>query len=395
MAKLTIQDLPLKGKKVVIRVDFNVPLSKDGAISDDTRIRESLPTIQYALDQGAAVILMSHLGRPKAKRDPVYSLGIVAKQLSQLLSAPLFFAPDCVGKEVEKMAQELKGGQVLLLENLRFYPAEEDPTVDPNFAKQLSTLADFYVNDAFGTAHRAHASTATIAQYFPGKAAMGLLMQKELSFFEPLLKNPKRPFYAIIGGAKVSSKIGILKALSSKVDAFFIGGGMAFTFLKAQGIAIGDSIVEEKFLTEAKSLLKSNIQLPLDIVIADAVRADATFKTIDANQGIPQGWQGVDIGPKTIEAWSKELQPAATIFWNGPLGVFELPPFARGTQEIAKVIANLKATTIVGGGDSVAAINGLGLSKNYSHLSTGGGASLEFLELGHLPGIDALSNFPK
>ena len=392
MAKLTIQDLPLKGKKVLIRVDFNVPLSKDGAISDDTRIRESLPTIQYALDQGAAVILMSHLGRPKAKRDPIYSLGIVAKRLSQLLSAPVFFAPDCVGKDVEKMAQELKGGQVLLLENLRFYPAEEDPSTDPNFAKQLSTLADFYVNDAFGTAHRAHSSTATIAQYFPGKSALGLLMQKELSFFEPLLQNPKHPFYAIIGGAKVSSKIGILKALSSKVDTFFIGGGMAFTFFKAQGIEIGDSIVEEKFLTEAKSLLKPNLHLPLDIVIADAVRSDATFKTIDIQDGIPQGWQGVDIGPKTIEAWSKKLQPAATIFWNGPLGVFELPPFARGTQEIAKTIAGLKATTIVGGGDSVAAINGLGLSKNYSHLSTGGGASLEFLELGHLPGIDALSN---
>jgi phosphoglycerate kinase len=391
MHKLTLQDLPLKGKKVLMRVDFNVPLNKDGTILDDTRIQEALPSIQYALNQGAGVILMSHLGRPKAKKDPTLSLGIVAKKLSQFLSAPVFFATDCVGKEVEKMAHDLKGGEVLLLENLRFYPAEEEPETDPTFAKQLASLADFYVNDAFGTAHRAHTSTATIAQYFPGKAALGLLIQKELAFFEPLLHNPKRPFYALIGGAKVSTKIGILKALMTKVDRVFIGGAMSTVFLKAQGISMGNSLCEESFVSVAKELLNHKIVLPIDLVIAQDLRPDATFKIIDVPEGVPPGWQSVDIGPKTVAAWTQQLSQAATLFWNGPFGVFEIPLFARGTHALAQALASLSATTIVGGGDSVAAIQSLGLSKKFSHISTGGGASLEFLEMGHLPGIDALS----
>jgi len=401
MGKLTVQELPLKGKKVLVRVDFNVPLNKDGTISDDTRIKETIATIQYILDQGASVILMSHLGRPKSKRDLQFSLGICAKRLSQLLTAPVFFAPDCIGKEVEKMSQELKGGQVLLLENLRFYPAEENPELDPTFAKQLSQLADFYVNDAFGTAHRKHSSTATIAQYFHGKAAVGLLMQKEINFLEPLVKDPKHPFFAVIGGAKISTKMGVLKSLLDKVDEIFIGGGMAFTFFKAQGQEIGDSIFEETSLSQAKEFLQAcaakgvKLHLPLDIIIANAFRDDATFKTILAKEPIPKGWQGMDIGLKTIEAWVADFQKAATIFWNGPVGVFEFPHFARGTQEIAKAIGSLNATKIVGGGDSVAAINGLGIQKQFSHLSTGGGASLEFLEFGHLPGIDALSELAK
>jgi phosphoglycerate kinase len=400
MAKLTIQDLVLAGKKVLIRVDFNVPLNKDGTIADDTRIKESIPTIQHALQQGAAVILMSHLGRPKSKKDVQYSLGICAKKLSQLVAAPVFFATDCVGKDVEKMVHDLKGGQVLLLENLRFYPAEEDPSLDPNFAKELSKYGDFYVNDAFGTAHRKHSSTAVIDQYFPGKAAMGLLMQKEIEHLEPLIKKPAHPFFVLIGGAKVSSKIGVLKSLMKKVDAFYIGGGMAFTFFKALGIEIGDSIFEETSLMEAENLLKEcqakkiALHLPTDIVIADGFRNDATFKTVPISEGIAKGWMGMDIGPETIQTWSEDFQKAATLFWNGPVGVFEFPHFARGTQEMAKAIANLNANTIVGGGDSVAAINQLGLSSKFKHVSTGGGASLEYLELGKLPGIEALSDKP-
>lgn len=400
MAKLTIQDLLLTGKKVLIRVDFNVPLNKDGTIADDTRIRESLPTIQHALQAGASVILMSHLGRPKSKKDVQFSLGICAKRLSQLISAPVFFATDCIGKDVEKMVQDLKGGQVLLLENLRFYPAEEDPASDPNFAKELSKFGDFYVNDAFGTAHRKHSSTAVIAQYFPGRAAMGLLMQKEVAALEPLLKKPQHPFFVLIGGAKISSKLRVLKSLMKKVDALYIGGGMAFTFLKAQGISIGDSIYEETSLAEAQNLLKEceekkiALHLPTDVVIADGFRNDATFKIVPLSEGIPQGWMGMDIGPQTIQAWSDGFQKAATIFWNGPVGVFEFPHFARGTQEMAKTLANLKASTIVGGGDSVTAINQLGLSSKFTHVSTGGGASLEYLELGKLPGIEVLSDKP-
>lgn len=398
MEKLTIKDLPISGKKIVMRVDYNVPLNKDGTIADDTRIRESLPTLQYALEQGAGIILMSHRGRPKSKQEVQYSLGICAKRLSQLISAPVFFAADCLGKETEKMVADLKGGQVLLLENLRYYPAEENPATDLNFSKALASYGDFYVNDAFGTAHRAHSSTAEIAKYFPGKAAMGFLIQKEINHLSPLLHHPSHPFLVLIGGSKVSSKIGVLKALLNKVDAFYIGGAMAFTFLKAQGYEIGSSLFEETSLLEAQNLLsdcKSRniaLQLPQDVVMADGFRNDATFKTIAISEGIPPGWMGMDIGPETVKSWTADFQKASTLFWNGPMGVFEFPHFARGTNEMTKALSQLSATTVVGGGDSVAAINQLGLADQFTHVSTGGGASLEYLELGHLPGIDALSN---
>ncbi len=395
MAKLTIQDLPLAGKKVLIRVDYNVPLGKDGTITDDTRIKESLPTIQKALQDGAAVILMSHMGRPQSKQDVQFSLGICAKKLSQLIAAPVFFATDCIGKDVDKMIQELKSGQVLLLENLRFYPAEENPALDPNFAKELAKGCDYYINDAFAAAHRPHSSITMIEQYFPNRSAMGLLIEKEIRFLEPLLKNPKHPFYLIIGGAKVFSKLGVLKSILKQVDAIFIGGGMALTFLKALGIDVGASPIETPLLDEARSLLnehQNKIHLPIDLIIADQFRNDATYKIHTLPEPIPAGWLGMDIGPKTVEVWSQALQQALTVFWNGPLGVVEFPHFARGTEGIAKTVATLSATTILGGGDSVAAIQALKLTDKFTHLSTGGGASLEFLEKGHLPGIDALSD---
>lgn len=399
MSKLTIDDLPLSGKKVLIRVDYNVPLNKDGSIADDTRIRESIPTIQKALNDGAAVILMSHLGRPQSKQEVRFSLGICAKKLAQCIAAPVFFATDCTGKDVDKMIQDLKGGQVLLLENLRFYPAEENPSLDPNFARELAKGIDYYINDAFGAAHRAHSSTSVIEQYFPGRAAMGLLMEKELRFLEPLLKKPKRPFYVIIGGAKVSTKLGVLKSLMRHVDAFFIGGGMGLTFLKAQGMDTGASAVETTLLEEARNFLKAaqekgvEIFLPADLIVADQFTNDATFKTVTPPEPIPPGWMGMDIGPATVQKWSEKLKEGATLFWNGPLGVCEFPHFAKGTEGIAKALAALKgAATIVGGGDSVAAIQKMGLGSQFSHLSTGGGASLEFLEKGRLPGIEGLSD---
>lgn len=399
---MKIQDLDLKGKKVLIRVDFNVPLNTDGSISDDTRIRESLPSIQHVLKNGGSVILMSHLGRPKKGPDPQLSLAPCAAALSKLLGVPVLMAKDCIGDEVEKMAHALKPGQVLLLENLRFYPAEEKPDSDPAFAKKLASLGNVYVNDAFGTAHRRHSSTATIAEYFPNAAAAGFLLQKEIQFLGGLLTHPKRPFYAIIGGAKISTKMGVLKSLLSRVDGIFIGGGMAYTFFKAQGIAIGDSIHEDdqmpialEFLQEA-SQKKIPCWLPVDLTIADAFSDEANRQIIFANNGIPAGWQGMDIGPQTFQDWNQELQKAGTIFWNGPLGVFEFPHFAKGTEKIAQVLSHLKnATTVVGGGDSVAAINRLGIADKFSHVSTGGGASLEYLEFGHLPGIDAIEPVAK
>lgn len=398
MSKLKIQDLDLKGQKVLVRVDFNVPLNPDGTISDDTRIRESLPTIRHILERGGKPILMSHLGRPKSGWDPELSLSPCAKDLSQLLSVPVKMANDCIGKEAQAMAAELKEGEILLLENLRFHPAEEHPDSDPNFAKQLASLGDIYVNDAFGTAHRTHSSTATIAQYFPGKSACGLLMQKELSFLGNLLTNPKRPFFAIIGGSKVSSKIGVLQALIEKVDGLFIGGAMAFTFLKALGVSIGNSLCEDDQASTAAELInacktkKVPLWFPRDFVAADSISEKAKCQFASIMQGIPAGFQGVDIGPNTILQWRTELQKAATVFWNGPLGVFEIPYFATGTRKIAESLAQLKAVTIVGGGDSVAAVTQMGLDKNFTHLSTGGGASLEFLEQGRLPGVDALSD---
>lgn len=401
MGKLNVSDLEVKGKKVLVRVDFNVPMNPDGTISDDTRIRESLPTIQHILNAGGSVILMSHLGRPKGKKDPKFSLAPCAKSLSHLLGRPVIMAPDCIGKETEALAQKLENGQVLLLENLRFYPEEEKPEINPSFAKELASLGDLYVNDAFGTAHRAHSSTAAIAQYFPNSAAAGMLMQKEIAFLGDLVKDPKRPFYALIGGSKISTKIGVLHALLDKVDALFIGGAMSYTFFKAQGIEIGNSLCETDQIETAKSLselaVKKNVALylPTDHLIAASISQDSPTKILSINEGVPLGWQGVDIGPKTLQKWEENLKKARTIFWNGPLGVFEIPAFAKGTAGIAETLAHLSAVTIVGGGDSVSAVNQLGLASQFSHLSTGGGASLEYLELGHLPGIDSLSDSPR
>lgn len=394
---LTLQDLPLKGKKVLIRVDFNVPFDEEGHIADDTRIRSSLPTIQYVLKQGGSAILMSHLGRPKEKKDPSLSLKPCAKRLEELLHHPVLMAPDCIGPKVESLAQNLLPGSILMLENLRFHAAEEKPEQDPSFAKQLAQLGDFYVNDAFGTAHRAHSSTATITTYFPGKAAAGFLLQKEIEFLGKYFDRPKHPFYAIIGGAKVSTKLGVLHSLLAKVDALFIGGGMAYTFFKAQGIAIGNSLCEDNLLEEAKKFqdlaAKKNIPLflPKDLVIAQAFTKDAKHKIIEASHGIPAGFQGMDIGPMTCKEWKNTLQNAQMVFWNGPVGVFEFPAFSKGTKAIAETLAQLPAITIAGGGDSVAAINQLGLAEKFSHISTGGGATLEYIQFGHLPGITALS----
>ncbi len=396
ITKLSLKNLPVKDKKVLMRVDFNVPLDASGQITDDTRIVASLPSIQYVLKQGGAVILMSHLGRPKGNT-PALSLKPCAERLSKLLGKPVQMTSDCIGPQVAEMAKALKHGEVMLLENLRFYPGEEKPESDPSFAQQLAKLGDCYVNDAFGTAHRAHASTATIAQYFPGKSAAGFLMEKEIQFLGELIAHPKRPFAAIIGGAKISSKLGVIKALIQKVDHLLIAGGMSYTFFKAQGISIGDSICEDAFLETAQQILqecrekKLPLHLPLDVVVADAIRPDAQTRIIPISQGIPRGFQGVDIGPKTIELFSSQLQPMQTVFWNGPVGVFEIPAFAKGTHAIAQTLSKLNAVTVVGGGDSIAAIQALSLADKMTHLSTGGGASLEYIELGTLPGIEALS----
>jgi phosphoglycerate kinase len=395
--KLSLKELDLKGKKVLMRVDFNVPL-KEGKITDDTRIAAALPSISYILKQGGSLILMSHLGRPDGQKYEKYSLAPCAKRLSEMLQREVIMAPDCIGPEVQALVKRLQPGQLVLLENLRFYPGEEKPEKDPSFAKQLAELGDLYVNDAFGTAHRVHASTVTIAQYFPGKAAAGFLMEKEIEALGPALLKPERPFYAIIGGAKISSKLGVLKSLVAKVDGLFIGGGMAYTFMKAQGLPIGNSIHEDDYLQAAKELIelcaqkKIKLFLPIDIVVADRYSNEAKTQLVMLEKGIPEGFEGVDIGPKTIAAFSQELKDGKTVFWNGPLGVFEFPNFAKGTVAIAQVLANLSgAKTIIGGGDSVAAINQAGLEEKMTHISTGGGASMEYIEFGTLPGIDALT----
>lgn len=396
--KLSLADLDVRGKKVLIRVDFNVPLDKQGKITDDSRIVASLPSIRYVIERGGSVILMSHLGRPKGRFEAEFSLAPCAKKLSDLLGKKVTIAPDCVGPEVEELVQSLQPGQVLLLENLRFHEAEENPKKDPTFAKALASLGDLYVNDAFGTAHRAHSSTVDIAKYFPGKAASGFLLEKEIQFLGSIVGNPKRPFYALIGGAKISTKIGVLKALLKQVDKLLIGGGMAYTFFKAQGIAIGNSIHEDEFLQQAREILafsreqKIPLLLPEDVVITDRIAEDAKAQAVDVKQGIPDGWEGVDIGPKTVQKYSEGIQDAATVFWNGPMGIFEVKQFAKGTNAIAKAISELSATTIVGGGESIAAVEAAGVANKMTHLSTGGGAALEYLEYGTLPGLEALSD---
>ncbi len=394
----TLQDshIDLRGKRVLIRVDFNVPLTKSGEISDDSRIVAALPTINFALEQGAKVILASHLGRPKGKSIEC-SLAPCAKRLSTLLGKEVKMAPDCIGKQVEALVMNMKPKDVVLLENVRFYPAEEKPELDPSFASQLAQLADVYVNDAFGCAHRAHSSIVPIAQFFPGRKAAGFLIEKEIAFLGHALQEPKRPFHAIIGGAKVSTKIKVLTSLIEKVDVLMLGGNMSYTFLYAQGNSVGDSQVEHEMLDIARQVLdtckRKNIQLllPQDVVAATHFANDAPAKTFDVPPGIDKGYQGMDIGPKTIRAWSELLTTAKTILWNGPVGVFEFANFANGTKSLAKRLGELQdAVTIIGGGDSVAAVQQAGVSSRISHLSTGGGASLEFLEQGTLPGIEAL-----
>lgn len=393
MSVRTVKDADLSNKRVLIRADFNVPL-KDGVVSDDSRIKAAVPTIEYVLKQpGASVILMSHLGRPKGKRDEKYSLKPVAERLSQLLGNEVKTASDCVGPEAEKAAESLSPGNVLLLENVRFHKEETDN--DPDFAKQLASLADVYVNDAFGTAHRAHASTEGVAHTLPAFA--GFLIEKEVAFFEPVVKDPAQPFVAIIGGAKVSTKIGVLETLLPKCRTLVIGGGMSYTFLKAQGYEIGKSLFEEEYLETAKKLLADaerkgvRIVLPVDHVTASEFEENAEAGTIDGID-IPADQLGMDIGPRSIAQIKDVIADAKTVVWNGPMGVFEFDRFATGTLEVAKLVADAQATTVVGGGDSVAAVNKFGLAEKIDHVSTGGGASLEFLEGKTLPGIAALES---
>jgi len=393
--KLSVTDVDVQGKHVFVRVDFNVPLTDHGTLGDDTRIRAALPTIRYLLDHGAVVILASHLGRPKGMEQESLRLAPVGERLSELLDSKVLLAPDSVGADVEQMIGGLEPGQVLLLENLRFHAEEERN--DPGFARQLAAGADLYVNDAFGTAHRAHASTVGITGYLP--SVSGLLMQRELDELGAVLRHPKRPLAALIGGAKISSKIGVLTYLLSVADEFLIGGGMANTLLKAQGVNVGASLVEDDKLQVARDFLEQAkeagraIHLPMDVMAADRVAVDADSKVVPVEH-VPSGWALVDIGPASIEAFTSVLSAARTVIWNGPMGVFEIPAFATGTRELALGLAKSGAHTIVGGGDSVAAVEQTGVADRMAHISTGGGASLEFLEGRELPGIAALRDAP-
>lgn len=393
--KKTVRDVDLSGKKVIMRVDFNVPLDETGAITDDARIRAALPTIQFVLNRCAALILMSHLGRPKGEPKPEFSLAPACERLRQLVSAPVFMAPDCVGPEAEAAAARLKPGQILLLENLRFHKQETDN--DPEFSKALASLADVYVNDAFGAAHRAHASTAGITAHISPRVA-GLLMVKEIEYLENAVTNPQRPFAAVLGGAKVSDKIPVIERLLDIVDTLIIGGGMAFTFLKAKGCETGASKLEPEQIETAARLMQLAEQknrallLPEDVVAADRFAEDADIITVAAD-AIPADRMGLDIGPLSCETFTRALSDCRTIVWNGPMGVFEMAPFAAGTLAVARAIAeNANCVSIVGGGDSAAAVRQMGLADKFTHISTGGGASLELLEGKTLPGLAALDD---
>lgn len=394
MAKVSIADLNLKGKRVLIRVDFNVPLNDKQEVTDDTRIRAALPTIRHAMGQGAKVLLVSHLGRPKGKVVPGMNLAPVAAQLSQLLGQPVTMASDCIGDTVKAAVAALQPGQVLMLENCRFHAGDEKN--DEAMSRALAELCDVFVNDAFGSAHRAHASTVGVTKFVP-VSACGLLMAKELDYLGRAVTNPARPFVAVLGGAKVSDKIGVLKNLVTKVDALLVGGGMAYTFLKAQGMEVGASLLERDKQDVAKEILNEarakgvTFLLPMDHIIAEKAEATAVTRMADST-AIPTGWMGLDIGPKAREAFAKLIQGAKTVVWNGPMGVFELAPFREGTFAVARAIASSGATSIVGGGDSVAAVTQAGVADKMTHISTGGGASLEFLEGIELPGVAALTD---
>ncbi len=387
--KKTIRDIDVRGKKVLVRVDFNVPL-KDGVVGDDTRIRAAIPTINYLLENGAAVILCSHLGRPKGGPEAKYSLAPVAAHLAGLLGKKVSFAEDCIGPKAEEAAAVLKPGDVLVLENTRFHAEEE--ANDPGMAKQLASLAEVFVNDAFGTAHRAHASTEGVTHYLPGVA--GFLLEKEIRYLGQTIADPQRPFVAIMGGAKISDKIGVIKNLLQKADAILIGGGMANTFLKAKGFAMADSLVEDESVPTALSLMDEGagkIHLPVDMVLADKFEAEAATRTT-AVGNVPDGWRILDIGPETVKAFGDVIKTAGTVVWNGPMGVFEFPKFAEGTYGVARLVAESKAVSVIGGGESVAAIQQSGLADKITHISTGGGASLEMLEGLELPGVAALQD---
>lgn len=392
--KKTVKDVDVRSRRVLVRVDYNVPLDANGNVSDDKRITASLPTINYLLEQGARIILCSHLGRPKGEVKKEFSLAPVAKRLKELLpNVNIYFASDCIGEEAQQKAAALKDGEILLLENLRFHKEEEKN--DPEFAKKLASLAEIYVSDAFGTVHRAHASTAGVAAYLP--AVAGFLIGKELSIMGGALENPERPFVAILGGAKVADKIGVITNLLNKCDTLLIGGGMAYTFFKAMGYEIGDSLLDAESIDLAKQLMETakekgvKLLLPVDTVVAKAFAADAEHMTVAAN-AIPAGWQGLDIGEKTRELFAAKIKNAKTVIWNGPMGVFEFPEFAKGTEAVAKACAECGGTTIIGGGDSASAVKKLGYADKMTHISTGGGASLEFLEGKVLPGVAALND---
>jgi phosphoglycerate kinase len=385
--KKTIRDIDVTGKRVLVRVDFNVPI-KNGEIIDDTRIRASLPTLEYLINHNAKLVLCSHLGRPEGSPDPKYSLKPVASHLSKLLTRPVGFAEDCIGPAVVAAVEKMKPGDVLLLENTRFH--SEETKNDKGFSRQLASLADVFVNDAFGSAHRAHASTEGVARLLPSVA--GFLMEKEIQYLGKVIADPGRPFVAILGGAKVSDKIGVIRNLLTKADMILVGGGMANTFFKAEGYSMGESLVEDEVLDSAREFLKSGkmkIRLPVDIMIADSFSADASARLIPVGP-IPDGWRILDIGPETVKNYAKEISKAKTVVWNGPMGVFEFPGFAKGTYGIAQAVANSQATSIIGGGESVAAIQQSGLAAKISHISTGGGASLEMLEGLSLPGVEIL-----